>query len=460
MKSKILTIIALCFAKILFAQDSIRVETVIDTAFKTPQYETEFEDVFLSHQEAKWLFKYDPLAWMVQNDGGVGEMRVEFERKLSQSFSLNTSWFFQLSTPASIYAQSRNIMQSYGFATNIESRWYYQMAKKIAANKSANNLSGNYWGLKLGAEIIPKGLGMVFLDYVKKDTFFIQNTTHNDTKSLVSYRLEANYGIQRRLYKQGYINFSFGIGLAKEQSTRIESVAQSLLSYRSFWRPYFNNRVSFGWAFGGDKRKPKPNIVSCDLFRCFEEENKLLKINLLGLFKSLDPRNIAARTAISYEFWLLNDKNVSFNSTLSANGKYYSSSRTELNAWAKNAIKDIEAKLTIEPRYYNRLKRNMARGKSAHNFSGGYFGLPISYAVQSSNLPQTSDEYFNNNIRPTRNSQFMTISAVFGIQKRIFKNGFWDFSAGPGYRKDGLKPANSDNSGLNFVFRSELGFAF
>ena len=59
MNSKILIIIILCFAKIVTAQDTLRVETVVDSTFRTPQYETVFDDVFLSHQEAKWLFKAD-----------------------------------------------------------------------------------------------------------------------------------------------------------------------------------------------------------------------------------------------------------------------------------------------------------------------------------------------------------------------------------------------------------------
>lgn len=460
MKSKILTIIVLCFAKTLFAQDSVRIETVVDTAFKTPQYIVAYDDVFLSHKETKWLLKFDPMAWLVAYDGGIGDLRMEFERKLNQSFSINTSTSFQISNPISLYPQSRNIMQSFGFSANIEGRWYYQMAKNIAKNKSANNLNGNYWALKTGVEFIPKGWGMIFLDYVKKDTSYIQKTTKNSTKSLKSYRVEANYGIQKRLFTRGYINFSFGVGLAKEDGVRIEDASNSTISYQSFWRPYLHNRVSFGWALDGQNKKTKPNIESCDLFRCFEEEDKLLKINLLGAIQNLDLNNVLAKTAISYEFWLSSKNNISLNSTLSIKGKFYSSPRTELNAWQKNSVQLFEAKATIEPRYYNKLKKSIAQGKSAHNFSGGYWGLPISYAIGKDNNPQTNEDYQSNAIRPIIQRRAFGIHIVYGIQKKVFKNGYWNISAGPGYLATYTKSTKTDGSGLDMAWRGELGFAF
>ena len=457
MKYNLLIVILLCFSKTLIAQDALRVSTVIDSTFKTPQYEAVFDDVFLSHQETKQLFKWDPAAWFFSSDGGVNEQRFEYERKLSAAFSINTALFFHTSFASSRYAQSRNLMQSFGFSTSIEPRWYYQMAQKIATQQSANNLSGNYLGLKLGVEIIPPNWGSTLLGYENRmiDTFkFLrERIANNESHALKSYRLEASYGIQRRLFKRGYINFAFGLGIAKEEAVRIEDNANAVVSYRSFWRPYVNNRVSFGLVFGDGRRRGKTNIVSCDLFRCFEEENKLLKINLLGLLQTLDTRNISAKAGLSYEFWLLSHKNISLNSSVDLRGQYASQAREELMAIGKINYRTVKFTGGIEPRYYYKLKKSIAEGKSAHNFSGAYWGLPILYSYQSDNYPRNSSNQINNvDIDYIQKSLVAGIS--FGIQRKLFKNGYFDVSAGIG------RTFLTANNGLTFIGKFEMGFAF
>ena len=46
MKSKVLTIIFLCFTQLAFSQDPLRVETVVDSTFSPPQYFAVYDDVF------------------------------------------------------------------------------------------------------------------------------------------------------------------------------------------------------------------------------------------------------------------------------------------------------------------------------------------------------------------------------------------------------------------------------
>ena len=458
MNSKILIIIFLCFTKIVTAQDSLRVETVVDSTFRTPQYETVFDDVFLSRQETTELFKWDPLAWLAQIDGGMGEQKIEYERKLNKAFSINSALSLSASSESSYYTTSRNILQAIGFSLSVEPRWYYQMGQKVAKKESANNLSGNYWGLKLGVEMIPQGWGKTLLSYEKlaSDTFLTRLTAPNNQGTLKSYRLEANYGIQRRLFRSNYINFSFGLGIAKEDAIRIENAATSTISYRSFWRPYINNRVSFGFTFGKGSRVPKATIEKCELFQCFEEENKLLKINLLGFLKTLDKRNISGRATINYEFWILKNKNISVNSSLTINAKYLSPSNEKLSAFDKIALKDFKIAVAVEPRYYFQLKEQIARGKSAQNFSGFYWGLPLSLNYQDNNYPSYYPQY---NLTGTSNNDKFTVigGGVFGIQKKLFKNGYFDISGGGGLVSD---IQFTRIGGPTFIGKFEFGFAF
>ena len=68
MKSKLFIITLLCFSKSLIAQDTLRVETVVDSSFKTPQYVAAYDDVFLSHQETKWLVKVDFMGLLLNKE--------------------------------------------------------------------------------------------------------------------------------------------------------------------------------------------------------------------------------------------------------------------------------------------------------------------------------------------------------------------------------------------------------
>lgn len=457
MNAKILVISFLCFAKMLTAQDSLRIETVVDSTFKTPQYETVFDDVFLSRQETKELFKWDPLAWLTQLDGGMGEQKIEYERKLNQALSINTALSLSASSEESYYTASRNIFRSIGFSASVEPRWYYQMAQKIAEKQSANNLSGDYLGLKLGVELIPQGWSQIFLGFEKNatDTFSTQLTAKNKQKMLASYRLELNYGIQRRLFKRNYVNFSFGLGIAKEDAVRIDDATVPTLSYRSFWRPYINNRVSFGITFGKGSRTSKTSIEKCELFQCFEEGNNLLKINLLGLLKTLDKNNVSGRVAISYEFWLFPNKNISLNSALSVSAKYLSPANEQLLAFNKTSYRDFKVVSSIEPRYYFELKEQIARGNAAHNFSGFYIGLPLSLHYQKSNYPSY---YHVNTSNITRNNDLTILGGgVYGFQKKIFKNGYFDVNGGAALMSDKqLKRID----GFTFIGKMEFGLAF
>ena len=460
MKLNVLIIICLAACQIAFGQDSLRIETVEDSTFRTPQYLRVYDDVFLTNQTTTRMFKYDPLSWLGQGREGTGEMKLEYERKLNTGFSLNSAASFNISNSEALAFYARQLWFTYSLTASIEPRWYVGMTKRIAEKQSANNLSGNYWGVQVGATVIPKGWAKVvpdFNDLNKIDTFNVSVTdiykSAKNQKPLVSYRLSVNYGVQRRLFRSGFIDFSFGVGVVKEEAARLDDVATKQVSFVSSWRPFINNRVAFGLVFGGDSKQSKTKIESCDLFRCFEEEDRLLKINLLGLLKVLDTRNISAQTSISYETWLIKEKSISLATTVKLHRKYFAATPSKLNSPNVLPSENYIVQLTVEPRYYKDLKKRIAQGKSARNFSANYWALPIAWEYRryrnTSNKPSDANDVF-------KNSNNVIVAVAYGAQRRLFRNGYYDISFGAGLGKY----STASNIGLTALLRAELGFAF
>jgi hypothetical protein len=82
----------------------------------------------------------------------------------------------------------------------------------------------------------------------------------------------------------------------------------------------------------------------------------------------------------------------------------------------------------VEPRFYYSLKKNIAKGKSANNLSGAYFSFLFNGAFGNGeylNAWNSKDSTFQTLKWKTNG---FTIIPKWGIQKRLFKNGFVDFS--------------------------------
>lgn len=75
----------------------------------------------------------------------------------------------------------------------------------------------------------------------------------------------------------------------------------------------------------------------------------------------------------------------------------------------------------IEPRWYFGMKKRIEQGKGANNFSGNYFGLELRHGRRQNaaedNLPTV---------------EFNAASLRFGLQRRVFKHGYFDISTGLG----------------------------
>jgi hypothetical protein len=441
MKSKILTISILCFSKILLAQDSMRVETVVDTAFKTPQYIAAYDDVFLSHQETKWLLKADliGLLGIIEGKNRYGTytfskpIGLEFEHKLSKTLSINTgiSGHSQLG-----YTQG---------ALLLEPRWYFNKNKLAADNPLIDNLNGSY--LSLRAKATRRFLTNENLPYERKP-----------------WSLKLNYGIQKRVFNNFYVNYRVGMGYGLRENLLVAS--RIIEDQGEDW--FFDSDFTLGLAFGGGKKKV---VNTCDLFRCFETEKSLWKFDITKLVPSFNNFFQASDLSMAYEFKLGQSKawsmNIGFDGYLSRLhfGNAYSS---VIGAPKKHNFYTAIGYFSLAPRYYYNINKNIAKGISANNLSGCYLsleiGLGMSAPSQSINIGgQSASVFIANQDYNLANS--WKIIPKWGVQKRLFKRGFVDFSFAPYWYQETTKSLhpllNHQYKNHNF-FKSDfkIGFAF
>ncbi len=96
-----------------------------------------------------------------------------------------------------------------------------------------------------------------------------------------------------------------------------------------------------------------------------------------------------------------------------------------------NTYRYYSISATLEPRFYYNLKRRIAKGKSANNLSGGYIALAFTKGYDSDRIPNTSLSIDNQLVGTSLSHSYLLIEPKWGIQKRLFRNGFMDFSISP-----------------------------
>ena len=388
MNAKIWVIIILCFTEILSAQDVLRVETVVDSTFRHPQYIDAFDDVFLSHQEAKWLVKADfrglLLNKTLKNSSDFyannffqpfnrQDISLSFERKIGSNFSINT----QLSTTHN-FLDHESPFRDMPLALTIEPRFYLGKKSAIKNGESGNNLNGSYIGVSLR---------------------LASNKLGGPSGLIDGWVGSVNYGLQKRIFNRLYFDYKLGIGFTKGYE----------------WGAGVTNQFALGWAFGKGKRQ---NVNTCDMFRCFETEKSLWKIDIRKIWSGSIFEYIYSDLTVGYEQKI-------GNSAWSLNTEIEGGIGRNIGKQTFGSYGQSNASLTIEPRFYYGLKKNIAKGLSVNNLSGGYISLAASAGYQNI--------FYSNNTGSSINlkEQYLSIAPKFGIQKRIFRYGYADFSLAP-----------------------------
>jgi hypothetical protein len=144
-------------------------------------------------------------------------LNPEYERKLGKSpFSINTSLDL---------AYSNGINGGFAVGGSVEPRYYYNLKKRIARGKSAHNLSGNYIALNIQGNYS----NYDYIGYLDTNALVVGAGTFFGS----SFSIEPRFGIQRRLFKNGFLDISFSpIHIQKSFMTFDERKMGTIVSSR------------------------------------------------------------------------------------------------------------------------------------------------------------------------------------------------------------------------------------
>ena len=358
--------------------------------------------------------------------GGTIEFNVTagYERKFGKAFSVNALLDF--------WTVDEGVNKS-TLSAIIEPRFYL--------NQKVANLSGAYVGLKLQQNLT----GTVYdLGYA--------------TKSF-NQRVALTWGIQNRFLNAGLIDIGITAGLENNTLTQpiYEKTGQGY--YDSKFTGNYTETKSTDWFIRSEARigvgftssANKYKATTCDVFKCFEAQRSWLKIDFTRMFY-ISGNKKDVNLGLDYEFkigqsaWSINQAiRVKFDSykgvsTIFSSSGPYISTYTVGPYWSGS--------YSFEPRYYYNLKKRIAYGKSANNLSANYVSL-----LNGLDLYKNPDGDLQFSKRHT--------GLVYGVQRRLVKNGFFDVNAGiakvhDGTFVDGLFPRSS---GLFLLLNFKVGYA-
>lgn len=252
--------------------------------------------------------------------------------------------------------------------------------------------------------------------------------------------LSGLYGVQTSVGKSGFFDFSFGLGYSIGNRPQPFYDNQNILKHRdgavSELSGFYKLRLGFAF-FNKSQKFSSPTDALNEkkawkaMFRAHIEEKRLFKLNLVDLFKfqqySATFGKFASRVEIAYEQKLTPSFSLYLEGVANM-GLFIA--RADLNEPGNNAqttVFTIQNELALAPRWYYQLRKNIAKGLSVNNFSADYISIFGRATYRSGETRAFSP------IPPDRQDQLL-IGAVYGVQRRIFKNGFFDFQIGLGRR--------------------------
>jgi len=386
-------------------------------ALENQRFIDRYDYVFGTHEPARWLFKWDatgllPALGINVNKGSYTNQEASFrigaELKISPAFSLDASYHLGVGDDFSDIFSGDAPAFSHGF--RLEPRWYFGMPRRIRRGLSANNFSGNYLGLEL--------------THVSSASQPISGNPRQRYKSA-----SLRFGIQRRLFRFGYFDMSYGLGIRDYPQTPY---------HRGATQFYADARLAAGIAFSTPKAGARASAGYCDVLQCFREENRMFKIDLFNLLRVASIDQIKGVARIAWEQKIAGSP-FSIEGQVQIGGGYLNyeySNQTILNAHS------LDFGGHLQGRYYYGLKRRIATGKSGNNLSGAYLGWQADWFQDRGKVTSQGD------ITPIEEGTYSRTVAgtgpIWGIQYRLFKRGFIDFNLGAGW---GNVKSTSTNNG-------------
>jgi hypothetical protein len=428
MKYLILTIAFFYLNTRVFSQDSIKVRTEIDT-FSTPQYESDYDAFFLKQEPQNSLLKFGTTALF--RDYGVSAANYAFvlETRIKQGVSINLGFNIQDYSIRGVKNEPKS-SPKIPMTFYVEMRNYLNKAREIAEKRSADNLIGTYAGVRTGISISPTFKGTT---YFGEGVFGLQQSFLQRMRPLFT---------KKAVEVTNYVDINLGLGVAYNTVQK--------------WSPSYRVQVQFGGLSNlTQKTTPQKDVnAMCDVYRCHEEEKRLFKIDLLNLVSVANSNSADIGLDMNYETKI---NNSAFSLNLGLNGIRYNLKTSAVN---DRKIKGYTFKTYLEPRWYHRLRKEIAKGNSANNLSGRYWALQMGYKNYEKN------NYESNVLTTTNQSDYAYTYLVFGYQQRMLKHFFGEYRFGVGAKSeknlDGLVLNNGKNGGsyVGGFGEVKLGLAF
>ena len=357
--------------------------------------------------------------------GGTIEFNVTagYERKFGKAFSVNALLDFWT------VDEGRN---KSAFSAIIQPRLYL--------NQNVSNLSGAYLGLKFQQNLT----GTVY----DSDIY---------TKSF-NQRVGLTWGIQNRFLNTGLIDIGITAGFETNTLTQPIWAKTGQGYYDSKFTGNYSETKNTEWFIRSEARigigfsnsSNKYKATTCDVFRCFEAQKSWLKIDFTRMFYVSENKK-DVNLGLDYEF-KIGQSAWSINQAVRIQYRSYSGIYTMFNSSGISATPYsvgpyLSGSYSFEPRYYYSLRKRIAFGKSANNLSANYVSL-----LNGFNFYENEGDW--------RGSKRHT-GLVYGVQRRLVKNGFFDVNAGiakvhDGTFVDGLFPRSS---GLFLLLNFKVGYA-
>lgn len=398
MKKILLSALFVSFVFSTFAQTpDTAYTTVVQTteSFEKTRFVDRYSQVFGTQSPAKVLFKWNALSLapivtygeenqVIKSAPIVPSIDLRIEAKLAPMLSIQAAGTYYHTRQTSFNRGG------YGTDIRIEPRWYYDMPGRIRSGKSANNLTGNYIGLE-GRNF---WYGSKLLKYE-------------------SQALSLRFGMQRRLWRYGFFDLSYGVGY---QSSEYRYISEGTVFQRySQHSVYGEARVALGFALGGRKPAEAASSSVCDVLRCFQEDRHMFKLDLLRAVR-FDQNVVKINPIFSYEQKIGQSQfAVELEGEIRLNRVQQFDTNQARHTWS------FGAGASIQPRYYLLQKWQIARGKSGNNLNGPFIGYALGYLRTQYNA---FDAHPGIAVNKLYNAPHL------GVQYRLFHNGFIQYKLG------------------------------
>lgn len=368
--------------------------------FEKQRFIDRYDYVFGTQKPTRFLFKWNVMAALLpfneDDEGafstGYDDVASDISRiELASEYKINS--FLSVQATGSVGFLEGDFIKGKQMRTEwrVEPRFYYDMPGRIKAGKSASNLSGNYIGLEYG-----------HINQTRRNGSDPGNWFSSNTYSL-------RYGMQRRLFRYGYIDISGGVGFRNTTYAGNPQFRDNPL--------FFNTRVAVGLAIGGPKYRQSEGASFCDVLRCFQEDRQMFKVDLLRVMELRSDR-MRFNPSFAYERKIgASSFSVEFEGAFNATGQ-----NLDFTDAGRKWVWEFGASVSAEPRWYFLQKRRIALGKSGNNLSGIYAGVNARYHW-------LYNEYFKN-FDGNGWSGAAQMSPIIGFQYRLFRNGFVNYKFG------------------------------